>query len=500
METIKFSNFKGFGGEHSIDVAPLTLIYGENSAGKSSLLELLRLAWTADSCTELFADSVLEGEGPISLAHRRQPSKRIAITRRGAEMGRVGDGPWTRSTTAEWAYEPEDVGLHQAEMFAPRKIEYDTQHGKVTGRAVEHPKPEFTNGREFAFLLNRGEVRRFLESTMQADYIVFEPDVSLNDLFWDMWDEVFDDRSARPEMTSRELLDAIRPALRSSSTNIWVDSYGFYAEGDFDDWTARAISLRLIADLEGPGPDYLVEPPREATGPRWSWGSAVRIPAIRPSIPDLVNKGTVQHLRADDPENYLNWIIRNVEKMGSSHRLADRVDKGGLREFNAALERLGIPHILRLRPSTDKSDLDVWFEDRRSGALVRPHGVGSGVAQVVPVIAATEFCSDTTLLTIEQPELHLHPRLQANLGEYFVAATKAHRDSPLIVETHSELLILRVLRMIREGTADPSKVAVHYVGNTAEGPQIAQMRIGSDGEFIDEWPAGFFEERLDELF
>ena len=70
----------------------------------------------------------------------------------------------------------------------------------------------------------------------------------------------------------------------------------------------------------------------------------------------------------------------------------------------------------------------------------------------------------------------------------------------MIVETHSELLILRVLRMIREGTADPSMVAVHYVGNTSEGPQITQMRIGSDGEFIDEWPAGFFEERLDELF
>ena len=176
--------------------------------------------------------------------------------------------------------------------------------------------------------------------------------------------------------------------------------------------------------------------------------------------------------------------------------LDDRVDKGGLREFNAALERLEIPHILRLRPSADDSDLDVWFEDRRSGAVVRPHGVGSGVAQVVPVIAATEFCRDTTLLTIEQPELHLHPRLQANLGEYFVAA----RGPQLIVETHSELLILRVLRMIREGTADPSMVAVHYVGNTSEGPQITQMRIGSDGEFIDEWPAGFFEERLDELF
>jgi len=503
METIKFSNFKGFGGEHSIDVAPLTLIYGENSAGKSSLLELLRLAWTADSCTELFADSVLEGEGPISLAHRRRASKKIAITRRGADMGRVGDGPWTLSTTAEWAYEPEDVGLHQAEMFAPRKIEYDTQRGKVTGRAVKHPKPELTNGREFAFLLNRGEVRRFLESSMQADYIVFQPDVSLNDLFWNMWDDFFDDGSARPEMTSPELLDTIRPALRSPSTNIWVDSYGFYAEGDFDEWTARAITLRLLADLEGPGPDYLMEPPIEATGrpEGWAWGSAVRIPAIRPSIPDLVNKRTVQHLRADDPENYLNWIIRNVEKVGSSHCLADRVDKGGLREFNAALERLGMPHILRLRPSADNSDLDVWFEDRRSGAVVRPHGVGSGVAQVVPVIAATEFCSDTTLLTIEQPELHLHPRLQANLGEYFVAATKApHRGASMIVETHSELLILRVLRMIREGTADPSMVAVHYVGNTSEGPQITQMRIGSDGEFIDEWPAGFFEERLDELF
>ena len=111
MESIKFSNFKGFGGEHSIDVADLTLIYGENSAGKSSLLELLRLAWTTSSCEELGYDPDLgEVEGPLSLAHRRhQFGKRITITRSGMDCGRVGDGPWTRSITTEWAFEHEEM-------------------------------------------------------------------------------------------------------------------------------------------------------------------------------------------------------------------------------------------------------------------------------------------------------------------------------------------------------------------------------------------------------
>ncbi|MBK7994109.1 MAG: DUF3696 domain-containing protein [Blastocatellia bacterium] len=78
------------------------------------------------------------------------------------------------------------------------------------------------------------------------------------------------------------------------------------------------------------------------------------------------------------------------------------------------------------------------------------------------------------------------------------------------LETHSEHLILRLLRRIRETNDNelppdapaltPDKVSVIYVEQTAEGVKLTPLRIDETGEFIDRWPKGFFEERAEELF
>jgi predicted ATPase len=108
---------------------------------------------------------------------------------------------------------------------------------------------------------------------------------------------------------------------------------------------------------------------------------------------------------------------------------------------------------------------------------------------------------------IEQPELHIHPLLQANLGDLFIVAS-ARRQ--FLIETHSEHLILRALRRIRETNAGelndgdppftPDKLSVIYVEATADGTTFKQLRVDEAGEFVDRWPHGFFEERAKELF
>jgi predicted ATPase len=79
-----------------------------------------------------------------------------------------------------------------------------------------------------------------------------------------------------------------------------------------------------------------------------------------------------------------------------------------------------------------------------------------------------------------------------------------------ILETHSEHMMLRFLRRIRETSnnelpegAPPLKsddVAVYYFSKSAEGVDAQRLRIDDQGEFIDRWPKGFFEERAEELF
>ena len=112
-------------------------------------------------------------------------------------------------------------------------------------------------------------------------------------------------------------------------------------------------------------------------------------------------------------------------------------------------------------------------------------------------------------ILIEQPEYHLHPRLQAELGDMFIESALGEQKNTFLIETHSEHLILRILRRIREtseGTLPegatpitPDQVSVVYVQPGPEGSQIIPLPVTEDGDFSEPWPDGFFAERAREL-
>ena len=77
------------------------------------------------------------------------------------------------------------------------------------------------------------------------------------------------------------------------------------------------------------------------------------------------------------------------------------------------------------------------------------------------------------MICVEQPETHLHPRLQARLADLFIEATQeGGRGNQMIVETHSEHLMLRIQRRIREGSLNPSQVSVVYIDQDTEGAPL----------------------------
>src|SRR5262249_15695825 len=151
----------------------------------------------------------------------------------------------------------------------------------------------------------------------------------------------------------------------------------------------------------------------------------------------------------------------------------------------------------------------VVLRDMRTGTPVGPSDVGVGLSQLVPVIASL-IANDDGLIAIEQPELHLHPAVQVGLGDLLANSASDSSTDPeaqrcMLIETHSEHLMLRLLRRIRE-TSDgelppgaPSvtadQVAVVYVEPTEERLNLTTLRIAPDGDFIDHWPRGFFQER-----
>ncbi len=131
--------------------------------------------------------------------------------------------------------------------------------------------------------------------------------------------------------------------------------------------------------------------------------------------------------------------------------------------------------------------------------------VGYGINQILPVIIEGIASQEGSILCVEQPEIHLHPRLQANIADLMIdtIADEPGKRKQWIVETHSELLITRLQRRIREGKISPDDISVLYVDpsedNGVEGSAIIRLEMDENGDFIDHWPHGFFDEAFNEL-
>ena len=137
------------------------------------------------------------------------------------------------------------------------------------------------------------------------------------------------------------------------------------------------------------------------------------------------------------------------------------------------------------------------FMEKGSKYPLAASQLGTGISQVLPVIAAAHY-QPLDLVSIEQPELHLHPRLQVELGDLFIKASKSRS---FLVETHSEHLVLRLLRRLRENVAFGEDISVCYLKRSDEGGAVAELQvITDDGDFEQDWPDGFFDERDEELF
>lgn len=121
--------------------------------------------------------------------------------------------------------------------------------------------------------------------------------------------------------------------------------------------------------------------------------------------------------------------------------------------------------------------------------------VGFGISQVLPIIIQGFLSQRGSLTIIEQPEIHLHPKMQADLGDLFIDIVNSD-EKKLIIETHSEYILRRIRRRISEGKLKKEDVAIclFHPKTREKSAWVELLEIGEKGAF--KWPEEFYDGEL----
>jgi predicted ATPase len=162
---------------------------------------------------------------------------------------------------------------------------------------------------------------------------------------------------------------------------------------------------------------------------------------------------------------------------------------------HAVLDWLGYMGVASKVETIDKGKLghELKVATHEAESLHDLTHVGVGVSQVLPILVLSLLADPGSTLIFEQPELHLHPRVQTRLADFFVSMTMLQKQC--IVETHSEYLInrLRYRAAMSKGDEFSKQVIMYFVEKEKGHSTYRPIRINRFG-VIEDWPKGFFDE------
>jgi predicted ATPase len=164
---------------------------------------------------------------------------------------------------------------------------------------------------------------------------------------------------------------------------------------------------------------------------------------------------------------------------------------------------LGVIESFVVRPTAPgRKDYEVKVKTRGGVAEVALPDVGFGVSQVLPALVQAFYCPSDSVVWMEQPEIHLHPRVQAELADVFISAVQAYEKGPrhtqLIIETHSEHFLNRLQRRLAEDQLRPEDVAVYFARHGNDGAELSELVINEFGDIVN-WPDDFFGDEMGDI-
>ena len=564
LTALHVGNFKAFADTQRIPLKPITLIFGPNSAGKSSFIHSLALAHEAQfgrdkrSLARLDVHHTDIGGSSIDLGGFRQYVHRAQANRRvewGAELtvanlgGRLAQllAPVNTITLtlslgielddqdrpkpgAEPRVEAIDISADDAELLRMSRRRSDAHGSLLRLDRLDAAHPVF-----------RQVLKAIVESATTSEEMRPEDFEGANATIADLLPELqvrveqlFPAAVELPKAEGAELspVSLLFPISKGNRREDIAQAVHFYLPRTIND-LVKGLSEVLADELKrlqylGPLRSF---PPRhlafaEYEDANWYAGGGYAWDVVRRD--DQVREAVNSWLGSDKLQTPYQLMVRSLVALD---QMAAPIEEGLEDLFGRTDESIQFDpdELKELEGMNDdasaygsfptQKDLDAQVEwlvgkvetsstdrirelvliDKRTNTVVTHRDVGIGISQVLPVLVMA-YGSQGKLIAMEQPEVHLHPALQAELGDVFIEAALGERQNTFILETHSEHLILRLMRRIREGKIHPDDVGVVFVQPLSRGSRFIELRIDEEGDFIDEWPGGFFEESFHEKF
>ncbi len=526
ITNITIENFKGIGDRVDIPIRPITLLFGANSAGKSTILQSLlylrelleRQNTDADKLIACGSSIDLGGFSQFVHGHDLKATVRI-----GVEISVDADGLPTYDQSFSNPYEEQTVlsqgALGNVETVGVEvSVEWDKDSDRpwITGYSVK------INGTKI------GEISAFPGSSSKISF--FDSSHSVFTGFDEQGELLYQDSGliepviCELDRTGKDHKENRDIPFGEGQTVIpeWGKAFPMKS---YDDWACSeesvAIARHMLGQIFiGSGelvlnelqrirhigsfrdiPERSFNVRRSPADDRWANGAAAW---------DLLYNSDLKWFDADQFASLgMGYEIdrQTYFELPSESALAAFLIRAQVEDEIYLSELESLPIRREVEGLVERTRLRLI--DSCSKVEVAPCDVGVGVSQVLPVVVGA-MAPGYSVLSVEQPELHIHPAVQCALADVLAHQVIRSENRCLLLETHSEHLMLRWLRRIREQSEDelppeappvsPDHLSVLYVQSVDGRQKITPLPVTDDGEFAVKWPKGFFEERADELF
>lgn len=208
------------------------------------------------------------------------------------------------------------------------------------------------------------------------------------------------------------------------------------------------------------------------------------------------------------PQRIYNWSGEQPQDVGQRGEnavaalLASRKEDPQVQEkVGFWLKELKLIHEYKLEPiRPDRQEYEMLVRCTAGSSWVSIKDVGFGISQILPVLVLCYYAPKGSTIIFEQPEIHLHPSVQAGLADVFIDAIKT-RDVQIIIESHSEHLLRRLQRRIAEEKQGMTNqdTALYFCQMGEDGASILDpLQLDPYGN-INNWPANFFGDEMGDL-